>query len=106
MASITFIEHNGTSHAVDIPDGTSLMQGATSHNVPGIEADCGGAMTCATCRVCVPADWMDRTGAVSEHEAQMLEFSGQGGENVRLSCQIIASPELDGLCVTLPESQE
>lgn len=105
MAKITFIEHNGTAHTVDVPDGISLMQGAVSHNIPGIDADCGGAITCGTCTVCIPPDWREKTGACSPLEQQMLEFTVGDAGNFRLSCQLIASPELDGLCVNLPECQ-
>lgn len=103
MAKITFLEPDGTPHTVDIADGTSLMQGAVAHNVPGIAADCSGAMTCGTCRICLPPEWLERTGQASEHERQMLEFAGIEGDNVRLSCQIVSSPALDGLCVEVPE---
>lgn len=105
MARITFIEHNGAEHAIDIDDGTSLMQGAVSHNIPGIEADCGGAMSCGTCLVFVPSQWLEKAGDRSVHELQMLEFAGKDAANARLSCQLIACPALDGLSVQLPESQ-
>ncbi len=105
MAKITFIEHNGTPHQIDVADGTSLMQAAVSHNIPGIEADCGGAITCGTCLVCIPDDWKDKLPPQLDMEAQMLEFSGRDVPNGRLSCQLLASPELDGLTVNIPESQ-
>lgn|SRR5690606_884983 len=105
MARITFIEHNGTEHVTDIADGSSLMEGAVSHNIPGIDADCGGAMTCGTCLVHVNSDWLGRTGERCAHEQEMLEFSGRDAENARLSCQITVSLELDGLVVRLPEAQ-
>ncbi|MCK9285209.1 MAG: 2Fe-2S iron-sulfur cluster-binding protein [Rhodocyclaceae bacterium] len=105
MAKITFIEHDGTPHCIEVADGTSLMQGAVSHNVPGIEADCGGAMTCGTCLVSIPPEWLEKAGRRSDEEAQMLQFLGCAADNVRLSCQLIASPDLDGLCVHVPESQ-
>ncbi|EPZ16288.1 hypothetical protein M622_13750 [Thauera terpenica 58Eu] len=105
MAKITFIEHCGTPHTVDVPEGTSLMQAAIGHNIPGIDADCGGAMTCGTCLVFVPPSWAEKLEARSEHERQMLEFSGKDAANARLSCQLIACPALDGLSVQIPESQ-
>jgi len=105
MARITFIQHNGTEHTVEINDGTSLMEGAISHNVPGIDADCGGAMSCGTCLVHVSPEWAVQTGTRCEHEQEMLEFSGRDGDNARLSCQIIVGPALDGLVVSLPEAQ-
>ena len=105
MAQITFIEHDGTPHTVEVPDGTSLMQGAVSHNVPGIDADCGGAMSCGTCMVHIPPEWQEKTGACSDLEKQMLELSVGDPGNARLSCQMIVKPEWTGMCVNLPESQ-
>ena len=103
MAKITFIETCGPPHTIDVPDGSSLMQAAVNHNIPGIDADCGGAITCGTCLICVPIDWLDKTGERSELEKQMLAFAGLDADNARLSCQIIASPALDGLSVRIPE---
>lgn len=105
MAKITFIEFNGTPHTVDVADGTSLMQAAVDHNIPGIDADCGGAITCGTCLVCLPDDWLNKVPPRSDLEQQMLEFSGKDTTHGRLSCQLLACPELDGMSVTLPESQ-
>lgn len=103
MAKITFIEINGTPRTIDVADGTSLMQAAVNHNIPGIDADCGGAITCGTCLVCVPIDWLEKTGARSDLETQMLSFAGLDTDNARLSCQIMASPDLDGLTIQIPE---
>lgn len=105
MINITFIEHGGTPHTIDIPEGMSLMQGAVNHNIPGIDADCGGAMTCGTCRVCVPLEAQHLTGERSALEQQMLEFSGLDGSGVRLSCQLLARSEFNGLNLQIPESQ-
>jgi len=105
MTTITFIEPSGVHHTLDVPEGTSLMQAAVGHNVRGIDADCGGSMTCGTCLVFVPPPWLARLGERSEHEKQMLEFSGQDAPNARLSCQLMACPALDGLQVQVPESQ-
>ncbi|MDD3800276.1 MAG: 2Fe-2S iron-sulfur cluster-binding protein [Novosphingobium sp.] len=105
MAQITFIEHNGTRHTVEVPEGLSLMQGAVSHNVPGIDADCGGALTCGTCLVIVTAASAALVGPCSEHERQMLEMTVGDHPNARLSCQIVVSAEMNGLAVELPESQ-
>lgn len=105
MARITFIEYNGVEHTVDLDDGTSLMEGAIGHNVPGIDADCGGAMSCGTCLVHVGREWMDKTGSRCEHEQEMLEFAGRDGDNARLSCQITVDDTLDGLVVRVPGAQ-
>ena len=105
MAKITYIEHNGTEHAIDVKTGLSVMEGAVKNNIPGIDADCGGACACATCHVYVNEDWLAKTGERSAMEESMLDFAEGVQENSRLSCQIKVSDELDGLVVTMPESQ-
>ena len=105
MAKITYIEHDGTEHVVDVKPGLSVMEGAVKNNIPGIDADCGGACACATCHVYVREDWLDKTGARSAMEESMLDFAEGVEETSRLSCQIKVSAALDGLVVTMPESQ-
>ena len=105
MPVITFIEFDGTAHAVDVPAGGSVMEAAVSNNVPGIEADCGGACACATCHVYVSDQWLEKVGERGELEQSMLEFSDSMRPNSRLSCQIPLTEELDGLVVDMPESQ-
>lgn len=105
MANITFVEPDGTSVTIAVPAGTSLMQGAVNHNIRGIDADCGGSITCGTCMISVAPEWREKIGASSELERQILEFCEDPGGNVRLSCQIIASEELDGMCVHVPKTQ-
>jgi 2Fe-2S ferredoxin len=104
MISITFIESDGTPHTVDAEEGKSLMQAAVNHNVPGIDADCGGAMTCGTCRICLPPEARDTAAPRTDLEQQMLAFSGLDGAGIRLSCQLIAGPAFDGLCVSIPKA--
>ena len=105
MATITYIEHNGTEHVLDIEDGTSIMQGAINNNVRGILADCGGACSCATCHVYVDSQWLDKLDAQSEMEEIMLEEVCEPQDNSRLSCQITVSQALDGMVVRMPEKQ-
>ena len=105
MAKITFIEHNGTPHTVEVKIGASVMEGAIKHNVPGIDADCGGACACATCHVYVDEAWVEKTGTASDMESSMLEFGVDIQPNSRLSCQIEMREDLDGLVVKLPISQ-
>jgi len=105
VAKITYIEHNGTKHDVEVEDGLSVMEGAVNNLIPGIDADCGGACACATCHVYVDEKWAGKTGDVSDMEETMLDFAEDRRENSRLSCQIKVSDELDGLSVTMPESQ-
>ena len=105
MAKITYIEHNGTNHTVDVQNGLTVMEGAVQNNIPGIDADCGGSMACATCHVYVKEDWFDKINKKNEGEDDMLDQAYEPKKNSRLSCQIIVSEELDGLKVTTPEKQ-
>jgi len=105
MAKITYIEHNGTNHTVDVQNGLTVMEGAVQNNIPGIDADCGGSMACATCHVYVKEDWLDKINKKSEGEDDMLDQAYEPKKNSRLSCQIIVSDDLDGLVVDMPEKQ-
>ena len=105
MAKITYIEHDGTEHQVEVQDGLTVMEGAIRNMIPGIDADCGGACACATCPVYVDPDWSDRVGERSSMEESMLDFAGDVRDTSRLSCQIRVSAALDGLVVRLPEEQ-
>ena len=105
MAKITYIEFNGAEHVVDVKAGLSVMEGAVKNNIPGIDADCGGACACATCHVYVDQAWLDKTGSQSAMEESMLDFAENVESNSRLSCQIKVSDDLDGLVVRTPEKQ-
>jgi 2Fe-2S ferredoxin len=105
MAMITYIEHDGTEHVIDVTPGLSVMEGAVKNNIPGIDADCGGACACATCHVYVDEAWMPKVGTASAMEASMLDFAESVQATSRLSCQIKVTDSLDGLVVTTPESQ-
>lgn len=105
MAHVTYIEFNGTPHIVDVADGVSLMEGALQNGVPGIDGDCGGNAACATCHIYVADGWMDKTGDRSESEEAMLDLADGLQDNSRLACQIFASAGLEGLVVSMPESQ-
>ena len=105
MAKITYIEHNGTNHTVDVQNGLTVMEGAVQNNIPGIDADCGGGMACATCHVYVKEDWFDKINKKSEGEDDMLDQAYEPRKNSRLSCQIIVSDDLDGLVVDMPKKQ-
>jgi 2Fe-2S ferredoxin len=105
MTKITYIEFNGAEHVIDVKPGLSVMEGAVKNNIPGIDADCGGACACATCHVYVQEPWLDKTGEKSAMEESMLDFAENVQDNSRLSCQIKVSGELEGLVVKMPESQ-
>jgi len=106
MAKIVFEEPDGKEHAVDIANGQSIMEGAVRAAVSGIDADCGGACSCATCMVYVAEEWRDRLPAKDSTEQAMLEFCPHVEESSRLSCQIQVTDALDGLRLKVPRSQQ
>ena len=105
MAKITYIEHSGKPHTIEVESGLTVMEGAVQNNIPGIDADCGGGMACATCHVYVKEDWFDRVNKKNEGEDDMLDQAFEPKKNSRLSCQITVSDEIDGLIVHLPTKQ-
>jgi 2Fe-2S ferredoxin len=105
MPKITYIEHDGTSRTVDAEAGTTVMEAAIRNGVPGIEAECGGACSCATCHVHVDDAWTGKVGKPAPMEEDMLDFAFDVRPTSRLSCQIKVTDELDGLIVHTPEQQ-
>jgi len=105
MPKITFIDYEGTERSVDANIGDSVMEAATSNDVPGIDADCGGACACATCHLYVDEAWVDIVGKPEDLEAEMLDVAEDVRDNSRLSCQIKVTEAMDGLVVVTPESQ-
>ena len=105
MAKITYIENNGTSHTVDVAEGLTVMEGAVQNNIPGIDADCGGGMACATCHVYVKEEWLDKLPKKEDGEEDMLDMAFEPKKNSRLSCQLIVSDDLEGLTVDIPSKQ-
>ena len=105
MTKIVYIENNGKSHSIDVQNGLTVMEGAVQNNIPGIDADCGGSMACATCHVYVKEEWFNKLSPKEEGEEDMLDLAFEPKKNSRLSCQILVSNDLDGLVVNLPEKQ-
>lgn len=105
MPKIIYVEHSGKEHAIEVAEGMTVMEGAVKHNIPGIDADCGGACACATCHVYVAQDWYAKVGEPSGMEQSMLDFASDVEPTSRLSCQIKITAALDGLVVRLPKSQ-
>jgi ferredoxin, 2Fe-2S len=105
MAKVTYIEHNGKEHTIEVPLGSTVMEGAIKNRVPGIDADCGGACACATCHVYVDAAWVGKLAKAGSMEESMLDFAEGVTPESRLSCQIAITEELDGIIVRLPEAQ-
>ena len=105
MAKIIYTEHNGKEHIVEVQNGLTVMEGAVQNDIPGIDADCGGSMSCATCHVYVKEDWYDKLPKNEMGEDDMLDQAYEPNSSSRLSCQIMVSDELDGLSVYMPEKQ-
>ena len=105
MAKITFIQPDGTQTTVEAQSGLTVMEAAKMNDIPGIEAECGGACACATCHVYVEAAWRDKTGKPAEMEEDMLDFAFDVREESRLACQMKVSDAIDGLVVRVPAKQ-
>ena len=106
MPRITYIEHNGKTHTVDVPVGKSVMQGAIENNIPGIDADCGGSMVCGTCHVFIDPPWLYTLPPASAGEAALVEYGLYPRETSRLSCQLIVTEQMDGMTVEIPPAQK
>jgi|TARA_B110001452_G_scaffold241592_1_gene223871 2Fe-2S ferredoxin len=105
MPKINYTDKSGNTKTIEVENGLSVMEGAIQNNIPGIDADCGGSMACATCHVYVEEKWFDKIPKAEEAEIDMIDMSFEPKKNSRLSCQLIVSDELDGLNVTTPEKQ-
>ena len=105
MSKITYISHENKIHTVDVQNGLTVMEGAVQNDIPGIDADCGGGMACATCHVYVKEEWWDKLPNKEDGEEDMLDMAYEPNKFSRLSCQVIVSDELDGLTVNIPEKQ-
>jgi len=105
MPKISYIEHSGKNHTIEVANGLSVMEGAVQNNIPGIDADCGGSMACATCHVYVKEEWFNKLPKKEDGEEDMLDMAFEPKKNSRLSCQLMVSDQLDGLVVNLPEKQ-
>lgn len=105
MAKITYIEHNGKSHTVEVQNDLTVMEGAVQNDIPGIDADCGGACACATCHVYVEPEWFDKLPKIENAEEDMIDVAFEPNKFSRLGCQITVSDDLDGLVVKMPSKQ-
>ena len=105
MPKINYITHDNKEYTVEVQNGLTVMEGAVQNDVPGIDADCGGGMACATCHVYVKEEWLDKLTKKEDGEEDMLDMAFEPKKNSRLSCQIIVSDEIDGLVVNIPSKQ-
>ena len=105
MPKINYIERNGKTHVVEVPNGLSVMEGAVQNNIPGIDADCGGSWACATCHVYVDEKWFNKLPNKEDAEEDMLDMAFEPNKFSRLTCQITVTDDLDGLVVKMPSKQ-
>lgn len=105
MAKITFIQPDGESQTVEAENGLTVMEAAKLNDIPGIDAECGGACACATCHVYIDEAWREKTGRPNDMEEDMLDFAFDVREESRLSCQIKITDALDGLVLRVPAKQ-
>ena len=105
MPKISYIEHSGKKHTIEVENGLTVMEGAIQNNIPGIDADCGGSMACATCHVYVKEEWFNKLPKKEDGEEDMIDMAYEPSKYSRLSCQLTVSNDLEGLVVQLPEKQ-
>ena len=105
MPKITYVTSENETHTIDVDNGLTVMEGAVQNDIPGIDADCGGGMACATCHVYVEEKWFDKLPKAEDAEVDMIDMAHEPKKNSRLSCQLIVTDELEGLIVTTPEKQ-
>ena len=105
MPKITYIDITGEQRTIDVEKGLTVMEGAVQNQIPGIDADCGGGMACATCHVYVKEEWLNKLPKKEDGEEDMIDMAYEPNKFSRLSCQLTVSDELDGLIVNLPEKQ-
>ena len=105
MPKITYKNNQGKFKTIKVENGLTVMEGAIQNDIPGIDADCGGSMACATCHVYVEEKWLDKIPKAEEAEVDMIDMAYEPKKNNRLSCQLTVSDELDGLTVTTPAKQ-
>ena len=105
MPKIIYNTHDNKTNTIEVQNGLTVMEGAVQNDIPGIDADCGGGMACATCHVYIDDEWMEKLPQKDDGEEDMLDMAFEPKKNSRLSCQLTVSDELDGLVVTTPEKQ-
>ena len=105
MTKIIYNTHDNKTQTIDVQNGLTVMEGAVQNDIPGIDADCGGGMACATCHVYVKEDWFNKLPKKEEGEEDMIDMAFEPNKFSRLSCQITVSDSLDGLVVELPTKQ-
>ena len=105
MPKITYITHDNQNYTIDVQNGLTVMEGAIQNDIPGIDADCGGGMACATCHVYVKEEWFDKLPKKEDGEEDMIDMAYEPNKFSRLSCQLTVTDEIEGLVIKLPVKQ-
>ena len=105
MPKIIYKDFRGEAKTIEVENGLTVMEGAIQNEIPGIDADCGGSMACATCHIYVDEKWLNKIPKAEEAEEDMIDMAFEPKKNSRLSCQIVVSDEIDGLEVNIPSKQ-
>ena len=105
MPKITYIEHSGKSHTIEVANSLTVMEGAVQNDIPGNDDDCGGGCACATCHVYVDEKWFGKLKKIEDTERDMLDVAFEPNKFSRLGCQITVTDEIDGLVVKMPSKQ-
>ena len=105
MPKITYKDSEGKTRTIEVDNGLTVMEGAIQNDIPGIDADCGGSMACATCHVYVEENWYNKLSKAEDAEVDMIDMAYEPKKNSRLSCQIIVTNDIDGLVITTPKRQ-
>lgn len=105
MPKIIYHDVNGIRREVEVPSGSTVMEGAIDNDVAGIVAECGGACACATCHAYIGEEWLPKLRPVDDMEDAMLESARDRRPNSRLTCQIEVTEELDGMEVFVARNE-
>lgn len=105
MPLVRFIDAHDAVTEVEIDEAISVMEGAVRAGIDGIDADCGGQLSCATCHVYLGEAWIGLVPEPTEDEEALLEFAADRQSNSRLCCQILVKPDLEGLEIRIPTHQ-
>jgi 2Fe-2S ferredoxin len=106
LVHVTYIDSSGIARTLEMPPGMSVMEAARQNRIPEIDADCGGACSCASCHVYVEPAWLEKFAPMSKIENSLLSLLEERRPNSRLSCQLRMTLELDGLIVRTPAAIE
>ncbi|CAM0951499.1 unnamed protein product [Alopecurus aequalis] len=100
--SVTFVDKDGDEKLINVPIGMSMLEAAHENDIE-LEGACEGSLACSTCHVIVTdVNYYNKLEDPEDEENDMLDLAFGLTETSRLGCQVIASPELDGIRLALP----